>query len=310
MRVPQSRLMGLAAVFAAAAGHAGFAYMASGEQAEQAGGNTGLAAEGYAFADLVQGTDVPETTSELLKAETIEVAKKPVQEPVLQPVLQLQPLVAEAVRTEAVAVRAPVANAEPVLPFAQTEPVETQQVADPVQPQFQAESAGQQQPEAAETAPEPDVQEPLPEPKPEPKPEPRPEPEPDPKPRRKQQRGNNTEANAAAGTVTGTAAKNAGQAASAPGAAKQQGNAAADNYRGQVLRRVMRAKRQKVNIRGAALVRFTITGSGALGSARIAKSSGSAKLDSIALAQVRRAAPFPPPPAGAKTTYSVRIKGK
>lgn len=302
MRVPQSRLMGLAAVFAAAAAHAGFAYMIRGEQAEQAGGQTGLAAEGFAFADLVQGTDVPEATSELLEAETTEVAEKPV--------LQVQPPVAEAVRTEAVAVRAPVANAEPVLPFAQTEPVETQQVASPVQPQSQAEPAGQQQPEEAETAPEPDIQEPLPEAKPEPKPEPRPDPEPDPKPRRKQQRGNNTEANAAAGTATGTAAKNAGQATSAPGAAKQQGNAAADNYRGQVLRRVMRAKRQKVNIRGAVLVRFTITGSGALGSARIAKSSGSAKLDSIALAQVRRAAPFPPPPEGAKTTYSVRIKGK
>ena len=72
----------------------------------------------------------------------------------------------------------------------------------------------------------------------------------------------------------------------------------------------MRAKRQRVNIRGAALVRFSIAANGALRAASIVKSSGSAKLDSIALAQVRRAAPFPAPPAGARTTYTVRIKGK
>ena len=304
MKVPQSRLMGLAAVFAAAAAHAGLAYMASGEQAEQAGGNTGLAAEGYAFADLVQGTDVPETASELLEAETAEAAARPVQ----KPAAPAQPPAAETLQAKAVAAQAPVPNAEPVLPAAQIAPTETQQAETPVQPQTQAEPVGQQQPEEAETAPEPEVLKPLPEPKPEPKPASVPEPQP--KPRQTQRRGNTTEADAQAGAASGTSANNAGQATSAAGAAKQQGNAAADNYRGQVLRRVMRAKRQKVNFRGAALVRFTITVSGALGSARIAKSSGSAKLDSIALAQVRRAAPFPPPPAGAKTTYSVRIKGK
>ena len=302
MRVPQSRLMGLAAVFAAAAAHAGFAYMIRGEQAEQAGGQTGLAAEGFSFADLVQGTDVPEATSEVLEAETAEAAARPVQ----KPAAPAQPPAAETLQAETVAAQAPVPNAEPVLPSAQIAPAETQQAETPVQPQAQAEPVEQQQPVEAETVPEPEVLKPLPEPKPEPESVP----EPQPKPRQTQRRGNNAEADAQAGAASGTAAKNAGQAASAPGAAKQQGNAAADNYRGQVLRRVMRAKRQRVNIRGAALVRFTITGSGALGSARIAKSSGSAKLDSIALAQVRRAAPFPPPPAGAKTTYSVRIKGK
>ncbi|APG49068.1 outer membrane transport energization protein TonB (plasmid) [Phaeobacter porticola] len=122
-------------------------------------------------------------------------------------------------------------------------------------------------------------------------------------------RGNSDQASTK-GRAEGRAEPAGGRALRQTGQAKQQGNAAADNYRGQVLRRIQRAKRQRVNIRGTAVVRFAISASGSIASVTISASSGSAKLDAIALAQVRRAGPFPPPPAGARTRYTVKIKGK
>ena len=50
---------------------------------------------------------------------------------------------------------------------------------------------------------------------------------------------------------------------------------------------------------GTAIVAFGLTSTGALAYARIARSSGNAANDRIALAAVRGAAPFPPPPTGA-----------
>ncbi|ATF19903.1 energy transducer TonB family protein [Phaeobacter gallaeciensis] len=281
MTVPHSRLIGVFALFVAAAGHAGMAQLSVPEKAELSGGNTGLAAQGFAFADLVQGVDAPIDAKELPDADIAAVPPATTLSP------QVEKVVVEAVQS---AVQPPPPGAVPILPALEAEPIQSEKLSEP------------RQPETATAAPKPEVLEPLPDAKPEPKPRP--------KPTRVQKRGNNAEQNTLAGTQSGTAPKHSGQAQTSPGTAKQQGNATADNYRGKVLRRVMRAKRQRVNIRGAALVRFTITGSGALGSARIAKSSGSSKLDNIALAQVRRAAPFPPPPKGIRPSYTVKIKGK
>jgi protein TonB len=50
---------------------------------------------------------------------------------------------------------------------------------------------------------------------------------------------------------------------------------------------------------GTTIVAFGLTSTGALAYARIARSSGSAANDRIAIAAVRGAAPFPTPPAGA-----------
>ncbi|MEX2165713.1 MAG: TonB family protein [Methyloceanibacter sp.] len=61
--------------------------------------------------------------------------------------------------------------------------------------------------------------------------------------------------------------------------------------------------------RGSATVTFAIGASGGLRGARIAKSSGNAKIDQMALATVRNAAPFAPPPnlkSGA-ASYTIRI---
>ena len=57
---------------------------------------------------------------------------------------------------------------------------------------------------------------------------------------------------------------------------------------------------------GSATVVFSIGAGGALSGVRIGKSSGNAKIDQLALATVRGAAPFPPPPSG-PASFSIRI---
>ena len=57
---------------------------------------------------------------------------------------------------------------------------------------------------------------------------------------------------------------------------------------------------------GSATVAFAIGSSGALKAVRIGRSSGNARIDQLALATVRSAAPFPPPPSGS-ASYSIRI---
>ncbi len=65
--------------------------------------------------------------------------------------------------------------------------------------------------------------------------------------------------------------------------------------------------------RGTAIVRVTVASSGQLMSVSLAKSSGNAKIDNLALQAVRRAAPFPKAPAGigkSSQTFSIPIKSK
>jgi protein TonB len=137
--------------------------------------------------------------------------------------------------------------------------------------------------------------------------DPKPAPKMVPKPSSKPQGNGNV--NATRGVATSSRSQPGGQAQTTGGSAKVQGNAAASNYAGLVMRRIQRAKR-RADVRGEALVRFSITSGGGVAAVSLARSSGSGKLDGIALAQVRRAAPFPPPPPGARTSFTVRIKGK
>jgi protein TonB len=58
--------------------------------------------------------------------------------------------------------------------------------------------------------------------------------------------------------------------------------------------------------RGSTTVAFSIGENGALRGVRVGRSSGNTRIDQLALATVRNAAPFPPPPAGA-ASYSIRI---
>ena len=58
---------------------------------------------------------------------------------------------------------------------------------------------------------------------------------------------------------------------------------------------------------GSAAVTFAIGPGGGLRSVRISGSSGDSQLDQMALQTVRNAAPFPPPPDPASSSYTIRI---
>ncbi|WP_425085261.1 TonB family protein [Ruegeria profundi] len=112
------------------------------------------------------------------------------------------------------------------------------------------------------------------------------------------------------GSTTGETNKGEAAAEKTARSTSAQGNADASNYAGKVKRKILRVRRKSVNIRGVVLVTFRIADSGALASANIARSSGSKRLDRIALSQVRAAAPFPIPPAGARREYTIEILSK
>lgn len=119
----------------------------------------------------------------------------------------------------------------------------------------------------------------------------------------------NAAQNARAGVANGTATAKAQQSGSG-GRKKSAGNAAVSNYPGLVMRKLSRVGKPRVNARGATVVAFTISGSGGLASVSVARSSGSSALDSAAMQLVRRAAPFPKPPSGARRGFSIQIKGR
>jgi protein TonB len=58
--------------------------------------------------------------------------------------------------------------------------------------------------------------------------------------------------------------------------------------------------------KGSATVVFIIGAGGGLNGLRVGQSSGNARIDQLALATVRGAAPFPPPPSG-PASFSIRI---
>ncbi len=126
----------------------------------------------------------------------------------------------------------------------------------------------------------------------------------------KAQRGNatrNTTQGAATATNQQATAKTQGAARKA---AAQSGNAATSNYPGQVMRRIARVPKPRVNARGTAVIAFVVSGDGGLERVSVAQSSGSAALDKAAVDVIRKAAPFPVPPRRAQRQFSIRIKGR
>ncbi|SKA38715.1 energy transducer TonB family protein [Consotaella salsifontis] len=88
-------------------------------------------------------------------------------------------------------------------------------------------------------------------------------------------------------------------AASAASRPSQAGNAAVSNYPGQVARKLRRSVSAPRGAEGTAIVAFTVMADGGVSGVRLVRGSGSSGGDRAALAAVRRAAPFPPIPAGA-----------
>ncbi len=84
------------------------------------------------------------------------------------------------------------------------------------------------------------------------------------------------------------------------------------NYRGLVAAHLARYKQFPADARGrgdqgTATVTFSLDGRGNVTSVRIARSSGSASLDRETQAMVHRASPFPAPPLGRGTSFTVPI---
>ena len=96
---------------------------------------------------------------------------------------------------------------------------------------------------------------------------------------------------------------------SAP-ATTAEGNAARSTYPGLVLRKIERTRKPSVSARGTVIVSFRVSASGALATARIVRSSGDASLERAALDHIKRAAPFPAPPAGAETEFRFEFVGR
>lgn len=92
--------------------------------------------------------------------------------------------------------------------------------------------------------------------------------------------------------------------------AAQAGNAAVSNYPGQVMRRISRVGKPRIRTKGTAVISFSVSSGGGLASVSVSRSSGSAALDRAAVGMIRKAAPFPRPPAGAQRRFTIRIKGQ
>lgn len=132
------------------------------------------------------------------------------------------------------------------------------------------------------------------------KPAPRPQPQ-------KVNRGNSTQ-NAKAGSTRGTAETADTRQGSGSAKSAQAGNAAVSNYPGLVNRHLSRIRKPLLNRRGVVRVSFSIGSSGGLAGVSVARSSGSPQLDQAAATMIRRAAPFPKPPAGAQRNFSINIE--
>ncbi|NHB77495.1 energy transducer TonB [Rhodobacter calidifons] len=112
------------------------------------------------------------------------------------------------------------------------------------------------------------------------------------------------------GLVEGT---EQGTLSEAPGkgpVASETGNAAASNYPGSVMRKISRTRKPQVGARGTAVVGFEIAANGSLASVRILTSSGNEAIDAAAVDHLRRAAPFPVPPAGAQRRFQVAYESR
>lgn len=346
---PHSRIVALIALILAAAAHAAPALLQSDSLVEIEGGNTALASQGNSFANMAAGMQSTEVPQEITDAEDVtDQAEQPPdemvqeQEPAVEPPLESEvepplepadePPLEQVVEQEVVDAVEPQAEppvkidhqevAKPVEQLTDVDPSKTVTVGPQVQdlltvaaapmlqetplfetlePQPAVTQQSQQQPqkaaakpvEQAQAAPKPETLAPVPKPKPKPKPKPR---------------GNSAQ-NAVQGTVAGQSPKPGGQASVQSGKAQAQGKAAASNYGGLVVRRIVRNKRT-INIKGTGKVSFSIRPDGSLAGLRISRSSGSGKLDSFFLKTVRRAAPFPPPPPGARTNFGVELHGR
>lgn len=289
-----------------------------------AGGATAeIAALGSNFEDLLEGSDVLQP-AEALETDAVQPvdALRPTPavvkaaNPTAQPVAAVPPVVTASAAP--VAARVPVSPsvtgsvAVPAAAIAKAEPVETPQPATPGTAPAEVASLSPAKP-AETVTPEPELAVPVPIARPEPPARPKPT-----VVRKAEKKGaapapnthrGNASRDSRAGKAEGqrTAQKKTGGGQRA-GKASVAGNAAASNYPGKVYSKIRRTRQQRAGGSGVTRIRFSIASSGALASISVASSSGSSSVDNAALGHIRRSAPFPPPPAGARRQFVIPVE--
>lgn len=163
------------------------------------------------------------------------------------------------------------------------------------------------EPKVARVEPEP---KPRPEPRPESKPEePRQEPKPE-EPRQEPEPKKKPAEAAPATTRAKVAAASAATATKASARAVAGGGVSPASYAKAVMKKVRATKKKKGAGRGAVVIGFTVAANGGLASVQVVRSSGNAALDQVGVDHIRRAAPFPAPPADAGRSFSFEFVGR
>lgn len=250
-------------------------------------------------------TGEPETMAPPVASETVAATPSPAPRP--EPaVLAKAPeeTLAAVAKAPAVTDTKPIEEAK-----VETIPEEPKPAAQPEPADVAASEASGAKPEAekAQEAPKVDVPEEAAEttpPEPEPAPAVKASP-PEEKPAPKSTAAERPRDTAAAGTQGGLFGKPMALGfgrKTAPAAGRVSSGRYAANVRAAIGRH-----RPRVGGGGSATVAFSIGPGGGLQGARIVRSSGRQAADQAAIATVRAAAPFPPPPAGINTTFSIQI---
>ncbi len=263
----------------------------------QGGGTASVALLGDSFEDLAQGAQPVMATEASAVPPVTTVTATPASTP---------PAPARAA-TPAPALSVPVAQAADLAtsPPTRAAPTEPPVAAEPVQVPLAPPPA------PATLAPATDVASSAPESSP--RPQARAE-----KPVKKQKAAEqrpaspagNADRNARKGSQTGQENATAAAPQSTRSGSQQAGNAAKSTYPGLVLRKIERTRKPATSARGSVVVAFRVAPSGALASAQVARSTGDPSLERAALDHIRRAAPFPPPPAGADTDFRFEFVGR
>lgn len=112
------------------------------------------------------------------------------------------------------------------------------------------------------------------------------------------------------GSAEGQRSATANAAAKEPAAqTAASGNAALTNYAGKVWRKIQRA-RPSSSVKGTTVIAIAISDRGRLTAVSVARSSGSAQLDQLALRAARKAAPFPAPPDRKPHRFTFKVRSK
>lgn len=252
---------------------------------------------GDSFADLAQGM------AEAVAATQVHAASRPdALTPVTSGAAKVVPLAPEGLAPVSAKEAAATEQAEAI---AAIRPQPTAPV--------QQEAARQTAPAPVlKAAPEPlaFTETPSPRQKPKPRPEQKDAPKEVAKDRAKPPAAKGGETAARKGSTGGSTTAKATTAQGQKAKAESAGAAASASYGNAVMRKISRTRKKSTSLRGTAVVSFSVGANGQLANVSIARSSGHAELDRLGLDHIRRAAPFPAPPQGANTRFSVEFTGR